>query len=1100
MHRIANKMKEISDILIGNGKSSDPHSHVAGADAARQAIESISELPICACLVFASVRYDLDEALEGIRSVVKQAPVIGLSTAGEILNQTFDDSIVVSAIASHHLSVRTGVGKHVSRDWRHALREAVDAPSLRPYFSPEAPEVQQQLIRQGKSLFAMVFTPCGTRGTDSFGFEIQNELSRLSRGLFPFFGGCAADGWNMEKNYVMEGSSVHPDSLLVAVFETRLRFGLGLSHGLKPTERRLTVTESRGHEALSLNGEPAADALARLLGASREELEGRHLARSGGALAAIPDQFGQQTVNVAGFLGPEGGVRFSQPVVEGSSLAIMAAEPESLLGAGRDALRKALLRGAIQRPALAIVFSCALRRRALGDRAPEEIEQMKALIPRVPLAGCYSFGELGVSDEGANRHSSAASSVLVLGSSLSAAAQTALQNQRLMEEGRRAGEALRESEARYELLAENIAESIWTMDFSGRFTYISPSTQRISGYSVEEYSRMGLDRLLTPESYAQVMEAMAIELSRDEEAGLDPGRQAIMEVEQIHKDGHRYWTEGTASFIRDERGKAVGILGSTRDITRQRKAEQELLKSRFRLEMALMGADLGTWDLNIADGSRTVNERWAEMLGYTQEEAEENPELWEGLIHPEDRERVAKRWSEHLEGRSPHLDSEHRLRHKNGHYIWVLSKGKVVERDPAGKPLRVIGTHMDITGRKKAEEEHLLFHKQRQEMQKAESLQRMAGAIAHNFNNQLGVVMGNLELALGEPDLAPGLSAMLLEAMKAARRAAEQSRLMTGYVGLVPGKKETLPLAQAVSDTIDGLRDSWPGRISLKLLLPPDGPFIRANPSLVREILTRLLQNAWESYGDEEGEIRISVGSLAASEIRPGPSQPPGWEPDGRPHAFVSVRDFGCGIPADLLEKVFDPFFSTKFTGRGLGLSVVSGGAKASGGAVFALSSPGEGSEFTLFFPQVPEPAPAAGRDKEATAPPLAGIRKVLLAEENAKLLSVAKAMLERMGMEVLAAGDGQEATELFKRHSHEIDCLVLDLGMPRISGRDALARMREIRPDIPAVLASGYDREQAMEGGRVRASAFLGKPYNRSDLARALARAILRRDSGKEE
>ncbi len=482
-------------IEIGYGFGKGEDAFILGAEVARQALAGIKEHPLSGVLVFASVRYDLVELLKGIYSLTGEVPLFGTTTAGEIGDGPLHDSVVIVALASPYLKVGIGWGEGVSEDWQRAVTQAVSTPELCSFFSPRDSTIWPELTRQGKSAFALLFSPGDTRYNDSYSFEILEELKRLSEGRLPIFGGSSADDWRMEENYVFVGQRVYRDAVVVAVFETTLRFGIGLAHGLQPSSRRATITRAHGHELLELDGKPAADVYAEMLGTTRVALEGRHLTLSTGQPAGILDPYGQYSINVASYFTPQGAVRFAQPILEGTVLTIMEANQDSMITAGQEALRKATLRGQITQPVVALVYSCALRTRLLRERTQEELVGMKRIMPDIPLLGFYSFGEQGVADDEVNRHTNEAITVLVLGQELSFGAQVAMENERLradlfateqrsreqldlvqqlsvanatllrqIAERKRAEEALRISEEKYRKLFEEAMDGIALAD------------------------------------------------------------------------------------------------------------------------------------------------------------------------------------------------------------------------------------------------------------------------------------------------------------------------------------------------------------------------------------------------------------------------------------------------------------------------------------------------------------------------------------------------------------------------------------------------------------------------------------------------------------
>ncbi len=589
-------------VEVGYGVGKGDEACATGAETARQAMSAIHEQPVSAVLVFASVRYDLQELLQGVYSVVGEAPILGTTTAGEICDGPQRESVVVAVLTSPCLKVRVGLGEGVSQDWRQAVAQATSAAEIRPFFSRDTRDGDPwpALARQGKAAFALLFSPGSTHHADSHSYEIMEELKRLSQDRLPIFGGGSADDWRMEQNCVLLGRRAYPDSMLVAVFETQLRFGMGLAHGFRPGSRQTTVTRVEGHEVLELDGRPAAEVYARMVGLSPEELAGKHLTLTTGRPVGGPDPHGQYSVNVASYFTSRGGIRFTHPTPEGTVLTLMKADEDRMVAAGREAVRKAMLRGGITDPAVAFVFSCALRTDALGERAGEEISYVKEMAPGVPVVGFYGFGEQGLTDGGANRHSNAAVTALVLGRELSYAAEVARENERLRE-------ALRASEEKYRNVVERANDGIAIIQ-DARFEYVNPRLAEITGYTAEELIGTSFTHYVHPAELPKLADRYERRM-----AGEDV--PSVYETVLQRKDGSEMYAELNAGLITYQGRPADLVI--IRDVTERKQATEEIRRRTAQLE-ALREVELElTAQLDLDTLLNSIVARAIELLGGT---------------------------------------------------------------------------------------------------------------------------------------------------------------------------------------------------------------------------------------------------------------------------------------------------------------------------------------------------------------------------------------------------------------------------------------------------------------------------------------------------
>jgi len=397
----------------------------------------------------------------------------------------------------------------------------------------------------------------------------------------------------------------------------------------------------------------------------------------------------------------------------------------------------------------------------------------------------------------------------------------------------------------------------------------------------------------------------------------------------------------------------------------------------------------------------------------------------------------------------------------------------------------------DLTQRKEEEVRRLKLEQLLQQAEKVDSLGRMAGAISHHFNNLLGVMIGNLELVLSELPSGAEPDERLSDALSAARSAAHVSRMLLGYLGQAHEEQGPQDLSDVIRQSLPILRAGMPPGMELESDLPSPGSTVNMSLGQIRQVLQNLVTNAWEAGGPDRGTIRVAAREVPRDEVPATDRFPQGWSPTNERYAVLSVTDRGSGIDRRYVEQIFDPFFSGKEYGRGLGLSVVLGAVKAHDGVIAVTSHTGGGTTMEVYLPvsdhagpvEAERPAPASTRAMEGV---------VLLVDDEAMLRAVGSRMLSRLGFNVLTAGNGIEALEVFDEHADRITCVICDLTMPKMNGWDTLAALRERRAGLPVVLTSGFDETHAMAGDHAeRPQVFMSKPWSRDGLQSAIERAI---------
>jgi two-component system cell cycle sensor histidine kinase/response regulator CckA len=411
-------------------------------------------------------------------------------------------------------------------------------------------------------------------------------------------------------------------------------------------------------------------------------------------------------------------------------------------------------------------------------------------------------------------------------------------------------------------------------------------------------------------------------------------------------------------------------------------------------------------------------------------------------------------------------------------------------RDSAGALEGVVVVFHDITVRRLAEQALRASEERFRQAQKMESVGLLAGGVAHDFNNLLVGIVGNASLAedMLEPD-SPVLD-LLRRILHAGERAAHLTRQLLAYAGKGQFVVESVNLSRLVRDAGRLIRSSIPTKIALELTLDTGVPTVESDPSQVHQIFMNLASNAAEAIGDEAGTVSVTTGQIA---VGPGRS---GDEPGARPmepgsYVFLEVSDTGCGMDESTKSRIFDPFFTTKFQGRGLGLAAVAGIVHAHNGAIEVTSAPGQGATFRVLLPAQASGSAAGGPGADG-ARDLRGKGTVLVVDDEQVVRDVAKASLERQGYNVILAESGAAAIEAVRSNGDRIRLVVLDLGMPGLSGEEALPRLREIKPDLDVIVSSGYPEAEALRpffGARI--SGFIQKPYTRDQLVREVKSAL---------
>jgi len=712
----------------------------------------------------------------------------------------------------------------------------------------------------------------------------------------------------------------------------------------------------------------------------------------------------------------------------------------------------------------------------VGDRVwlllfrptPEDFEAARSLLPRLLLtAGLTITLLLTILLRQLLRRSE------LVDTQVSLRTQSLLETQARLQENLRQREAtedlLRTSEQQLQGLMENSPGSIYVKDVDGRYLAVNRRFTELHGRAREDFIGFSDFDLFPPELAARVRKSDAQVMAGAEPLELEESFQLNdgVHINVVHKFP-----------LINAAGGVHGVCAIATDITERKHAEAEVRESRRQLE-SLLGQLPGMAFRFSNDGHLTpvyVSRGAAGLTGHTARDFLEKHITLEEIIHPEDRQRVRAAVGAAVKKRRS-FEVEYRLIDRAGREKWVLERGQGIH-DETGALLFIEGLAIDITQRKDAESEKLLVERRLLEGQKLESIGVLAGGIAHDFNNLLTGIIGNANLAsLDLPTQSP-VRNNLKQIEIASQRAAELCQQMLAYAGKGRFVVQPVELGALVTTTLPLLQASISKRAKLRFELEPDLPAVLSDPTQLRQIIMNLVINASEALGERDGEIAITTNLVhpAADWFDGAPLAPP---ETSMPFVRLEVRDSGCGMTDESITKIFEPFYTTKFTGRGLGLAAVLGIIRSHRGGLIVRSGIGKGSIFALFFPASTH-RPAEKPSKIGNAHPAQQrTGHVLVVDDEEHVLGVATKMLKATGMTTETAHDGYEALDFFRANPDGFSLVLLDMTMPRLSGEETLNLLREIRPGIRVLFMSGYNRREFVDTLPGRATlGFMQKPF----------------------
>jgi len=639
----------------------------------------------------------------------------------------------------------------------------------------------------------------------------------------------------------------------------------------------------------------------------------------------------------------------------------------------------------------------------------------------------------------------------------------AIESIRDITEKKVAGEALQESEEKYRTILESIEQGYYEIDIKGNFTFFNDSTCKILGYSKDELIGMNNRQYMDQENSKKIYQTF----NRVYNTG-KPAKGFACEV--IIKNGIRH-IETSVSLMKDSEGNPIGFRGIFWDVTEKKQMEAELIQTKDFLENIFNSSIDGITSTDLKGKIIYLSPKIKEMLGYDPKEAigkKVSTFYGNGV---EDAKKIMREFEE----KRVLKNHDMQLIKKDGSLIDISLSASFL-KDRKGEVNGILGVYKDITDTKKLEV-------QLQQARKMEAIATLAGGVAHEFNNALMGIMGNIELLkmdLPEDERRD----RYFDTMKGSGH--RMSRLTDQLLAYAEGGKyqpRDLKLDAFVIQTLPILRHDLSPSVRVETHFPKVS-YIKADYAQMQMVLSAILANSNEAIKDE-GLIRITAENKDVDEDFT--KQHPGLKPG--PYVCLTIEDDGKGMDKETRDGIFEPFFTTKFQGRGMGMAAVYGIVKNHDGWIYVDSALGKGTTVRIYLPAIEI---EVEKPKKAEAEIATGSGTILMIEDEDVVIEVTQAMLERLGYRVMAAKTGEEATHITETFDGQIDLALLDIKLPDMEGGKVYPLIMKARPELKVIVFSGYaidgPARKILDAG---AEDFIQKPFSISTLAEKLKKVL---------
>lgn len=614
-------------------------------------------------------------------------------------------------------------------------------------------------------------------------------------------------------------------------------------------------------------------------------------------------------------------------------------------------------------------------------------------------------------------------------------------------------------------LLDKAQDAIYVRDLEQRIVYWNKGAERIYGWPAEDAIGKRADELFSTDNSSRREEAARQLFERGEWMG---------ELSQSTRDGKEIVVESRRNLLYDAEGRPKSVLIINTDITEKKRAVQAMTESEERFRQLAEQSGEVFWFVSLNPQVLTyISPASEKVLGFKPEQIYKNPDVWMEAIHVDDQPQVRQAWKDCILGATPRFDSEYRIIKPDRSVSLVLASGTPI-RNTTGEIIRIGGTAKDITERKRVEGQML-------RTQRLESIGTLAGGVAHDLNNALAPILMSVELMKME---YPGASDMIDMIETSAKRGAEMVRQLLTFAKGVEGARLLIQPMHLLKEMEKIVKGTFPKSIRTQASFPKDLKTILGDSTQLHQVLLNLCVNARDAMPNGgtltlEAE-NVELDAAYAASV-----------PEAKPGSYVAwrVTDTGTGIPPEIIERIFEPFFSTKGPdkGTGLGLSTVIGIVKSHGGFVRVYSVPGQGTTFTVYLPAHGEESAAVNGEKMADGFSGNG-ETILVADDEPSVRQAARAVLTSLNFNVLTASDGTEALIQVAEKRSDLRAVLTDLHMPHMDGLAFVRALKRMLPDVGIIVASGrLDEREAKEFKTLGVSSVLEKPFNQKKLVEAL-------------